>query len=176
MATLLGRVLRMSHSAAKLFWLQPNGPLQHSVSKRAPHRSFPHSHRSRRPWTTTGRMVLFGREMAMNQTCYALANTTDTPFTLYCQLRDEMAGLVRQAHGSVFDTITTSTFVCSQVVLPSTAATRTFEQVVRPIFRRILATLKNPAPLQFCVTRCCPSSSPASCASRMPDRIVSGIT
>ncbi len=87
---------------------------------------------------TTGRMVLFGREMAMNQTCYALASSTDTPFALYCQLRDEMDGLVHQAHGSVFDTITTSTFASSKVVLLSVAVTQAFERVVTPLFRRIL--------------------------------------
>jgi type I restriction enzyme S subunit len=32
---------------------------------------------------TTGRMVLLGRDMAMNQTCYALASTTETPFAMY---------------------------------------------------------------------------------------------
>src|SRR5208283_702919 len=57
---------------------------------------------------TTGRMVLFGRDMAMNQTCYALASTTKTPFALYCMTRHEMGALVQTAHGSVFDTITTS--------------------------------------------------------------------
>ncbi|HEV8714334.1 MAG TPA: restriction endonuclease subunit S [Candidatus Binatia bacterium] len=88
---------------------------------------------------TTGRMVLVGREMAMNQTCYALTSSTDTPFAPYCQLRDEMDGLVHQAHGSVFDTITTSSFASSKVVLPSVAATQAFERVVAPFFRRILA-------------------------------------
>ena len=36
---------------------------------------------------TTGRMVVLGREMAMNQTCYALSSSTGTPFALHCQLR-----------------------------------------------------------------------------------------
>jgi type I restriction enzyme, S subunit len=67
---------------------------------------------------TTGRLVMFGCEMAMNQTCYALASITDTPFALYCQLQKEMDNLVHSAHGSVFDTITTSTFANSNVILP----------------------------------------------------------
>jgi len=87
---------------------------------------------------TTGRMVLFGREMAMNQTCYALASSTNTPFALYCQLCDEIDGLVHQAHGSVFDTITTSTFASSKVVLSLVATTQAFERVATPLFRRIL--------------------------------------
>jgi type I restriction enzyme S subunit len=93
---------------------------------------------------TTGRMVLFGREMAMNQTCYALTSTTDTPFALYCRLLFEMDGLVHAAHGSVFDTITTSTFANSKIVLPTMASLQAFEQKVASIFHRILvATQEN---------------------------------
>jgi len=92
---------------------------------------------------TTGRMVMFGREMAMNQTCYALASTMGTPFALYCQLRHEMDDLVHTAHGSVFDTITTSTFSISKVVLAPKEALESFEKTVSPIFRRILANTEE---------------------------------
>ena len=77
---------------------------------------------------TTGRMVLFGRDMAMNQTCYALATTTKTPFALHCQLREEVHALVHAAHGSVFDTITTKTFEVSRVVLPPPLVLKAFEK------------------------------------------------
>jgi type I restriction enzyme S subunit len=87
---------------------------------------------------TTGRMVLFGRDMAMNQTCYALATTTQTPFALYCRLRVEIDGLVHAAHGSVFNTITTSTFASSRIVLPPRPVLTAFEELVAPVFRRIL--------------------------------------
>jgi type I restriction enzyme S subunit len=87
---------------------------------------------------TTGRMVLFGREMAMNQTCYALSSRTQTPFLLYCLLRSEIESLVHAAHGSVFDTITTSTFESSEVILPSQSAIESFETAVRPLFQRML--------------------------------------
>jgi type I restriction enzyme, S subunit len=92
---------------------------------------------------TTGRMVMFGREMAMNQTCYALASTTGTPFALYCQLRHEMGDLVHTAHGSVFDTITTSTFAGSRVLLPLKETLEEFEKIVSPIFHRILANTEE---------------------------------
>jgi type I restriction enzyme S subunit len=92
---------------------------------------------------TTGRMVLFGHEMAMNQTCYALASATGTPFALYCLLRHEMDKLVHSAHGSVFDTITTSTFDSSEVVLPPKEAVEGFEATVSPLFRRILANTEE---------------------------------
>jgi type I restriction enzyme S subunit len=92
---------------------------------------------------TTGRMVMFGRQMAMNQTCYALASNTDTPFTLYCHLRDQMENFVHAAHGSVFDTITTSTFANTKVVLPSDSVLKVFEQKVSPIFHRVLANTEE---------------------------------
>ena len=87
---------------------------------------------------TTGRMVLFGSDMAMNQTCYALATTTETPFALYCRVREEIDGLVHSAHGSVFDTITTSTFESSRIVLPPQPLLNTFEGRAAPVFQRVL--------------------------------------
>jgi type I restriction enzyme S subunit len=90
---------------------------------------------------TTGRMVLFGRDMAMNQTCYALATTTKTPFALYCRLRVAIDALIHAAHGSVFDTITTSTFASSRIVLPTLPALVAFEERVAPVFQRVLGNI-----------------------------------
>ena len=90
---------------------------------------------------TTGRMVLFGREMAMNQTCYALETTNKTPFALYCRLRQEIDALVHAAHGSVFDTITTSTFASSRIVLPPHPALEAFEKKAEPAFQRALRSI-----------------------------------
>ena len=92
---------------------------------------------------TTGRMVLFGREMAMNQTCYGLASKRGTPFTLYCQLRNTINDLVHSAHGSVFDTITTSTFSAAKVVLPPTSIIESFDKAVSSIFRKILTNTEE---------------------------------
>ena len=74
----------------------------------------------------------------MNQTCYALTSTTGTPFFLYCQLQNGIGALVHAAHGSVFDTITTSTFANSNVVLPQKPVLESFERVVSPLFKRVL--------------------------------------
>jgi len=81
--------------------------------------------------------------MAMNQTCYALATAVGTPFALYCHLREEIGNLVHAAHGSVFDTITTSTFATSKVVLPPSPVFGEFEKRVDPLFRRVLAGTKG---------------------------------
>jgi type I restriction enzyme, S subunit len=92
---------------------------------------------------TTGRMVLFGRAMAMNQTCYALISTTETPFALYCRLREEIVALVHAAHGSVFDTITTGTFALSRIVLPPLSAMKAFEERIAPSFQRVLGNINE---------------------------------
>ncbi len=93
---------------------------------------------------TTGRMVMFGRDMAMNQTCYALATTTETPFALYWLVERNIDALVHGAHGSVFDTITTNTFATSRVVLAPGPLLRAFEKRVAPLFHRLLnATLES---------------------------------
>ena len=91
---------------------------------------------------TTGRMVVLGDAMAINQTCYALATTIGTPFALYCHLREEIPNLVHAAHGSVFDTITTSTFATSKVVIPPDRVFGEFERRVDPMFRRVMAGTK----------------------------------
>lgn len=83
-------------------------------------------------------MVLLGREMAMNQTCYALTSKCDAPIALYCQLRGEIDEIVKSAHGSVFDTITTSTFRRSAVVQPPPHILARFEEIGRPVFDRIV--------------------------------------
>jgi type I restriction enzyme, S subunit len=92
---------------------------------------------------TTGRMVLLGTAMAMNQTCYALRSAAGTPFALYCQLRQGIDKLVHAAHGSVFDTITTNTFASSRIVLPPLSVLRAFEEIVAPLFHRVLANINE---------------------------------
>jgi type I restriction enzyme S subunit len=87
---------------------------------------------------TTGRMVMLGREMAMNQTCYALVSKTEAPFALYCQLRQGIENLVHAAHGSVFDTITTSTFNSARFALPPDRLFVALEELVSPLFKRVL--------------------------------------
>lgn len=74
----------------------------------------------------------------MNQTCYALATTNETPFALHCQLRAEIPALVNAAHGSVFDTITTRTFEASRVVLPPPVLLTAFEKRAAPFFLQVL--------------------------------------
>ncbi len=87
---------------------------------------------------TTGRLAMFGSPIAMNQTCYALRSKFGSHFALYCQIRQAIDSLVHSAHGSVFDTITTSTFESSAVLLPAEPNLCSFEKLVGPFFIQIL--------------------------------------
>ena len=96
---------------------------------------------------TTGRMCMLGREMAMNQTCYALASKRDTPFFVYCLAESAMDDLVHMAYGSVFDTITTRTFEGSRVIVPSLDTARAFDGLVTPMSEALLGNQLESATL-----------------------------
>ncbi len=97
---------------------------------------------------TTGRMTIFGREMAMNQTCYALRSKIGTPYSLYCHARQFMDEMVHAAHGAIFDTITTSTFSTTMVVLPGMDLLKAFNEAASPIFEGILTKILETELLQ----------------------------
>ena len=86
---------------------------------------------------------MFGDDIAMNQTCYALRSKNETPFFLYCHARNFIERLVDSAHGSVFDTITTSTFKSTDVLLPNKTVAEEFDCVVEPIFSQLLGNLQE---------------------------------
>lgn len=92
---------------------------------------------------TTGRMVLLGQDMAINQTCYALASITKTPLYLFFMLREAITILVHAAHGSVFDTITTSTFNSSQIIMPKDSIMIAFEKMIAPDCNKMLMNIKE---------------------------------
>lgn len=96
---------------------------------------------------TTGRMALLGRDMAMNQTCYALESRLEAPFALHCLIQNLMNQLVHAAHGSVFETITTSTFSGTQILLPPPALLKQCETLIDVLFRRILISTEMIASL-----------------------------
>ncbi|AMC35578.1 restriction endonuclease subunit S [Janthinobacterium sp. B9-8] len=92
---------------------------------------------------TTGRMVLFGANIAMNQTCYALASKHAAPFFLNLFMQREIQSLTQRAHGSVFDTITTNTFSTSKTLLIPAQLQVAFEGIVSPVFEGILENTKQ---------------------------------
>jgi type I restriction enzyme S subunit len=97
---------------------------------------------------TTGRMAILGNEMAINQTCYGFESLDGTPFTLHLQIDDAIEALLRSAHGSIFNTITTNSFESLPVVLPPLPVRRNFEDVTRLLFSGILANERESSSLR----------------------------
>src|SRR5208283_3392040 len=92
---------------------------------------------------TTGRFCMFGREIAMNQTCYALHSEDKRPFWLNCAFNSLVDQLVHAAHGSVFDTITTKTIDNARLVIPSNDLAQRFEGTVASLFERALSNIEE---------------------------------
>lgn len=101
---------------------------------------------------TTGRLTMLGESMAMNQTCYGLRSNVGAPFALYCYARHFIDRLVQGGHGSIFDTITTSTFDATDVLIAPDGVLQAFDEQVTPLFKQInsnihqsrtLATLRD---------------------------------
>ncbi|WP_222932476.1 restriction endonuclease subunit S [Allochromatium humboldtianum] len=92
---------------------------------------------------TTGRYCLFGSEMAMNQTCYALASLNQWPFWLNCAFGFVVQELVHSAHGSVFDTITTKTIQQARITIADQKLIDSFEETVTLLFNRIHSNLEE---------------------------------
>ena len=90
---------------------------------------------------TTGRITMLAHAMAMNQTCYALRSTVGAPYALYCNARYFMERLVQGGHGSIFDTITTSTFEATNVLLAPKEVLLAFDSQVSSLFQQIRANL-----------------------------------
>ncbi|WP_106745067.1 restriction endonuclease subunit S [Yoonia maritima] len=87
---------------------------------------------------TTGRACMFGDDIAMNQTCYALQSRHGRPFFANCLFMNEVVGITLAAHGSVFDTITTKTLQATNVTAPTDALSQAFEELVSPMFLETL--------------------------------------
>jgi type I restriction enzyme, S subunit len=90
---------------------------------------------------TTGRLTMLGRDMAMNQTCYGLRSKVGAPYALYCNACHFIERMVQGGHGSIFDTITTSTFQATPVLLAPANVLRAFDAKVAPLFQRICCNL-----------------------------------
>lgn len=91
---------------------------------------------------------MLGRDMAMNQTCYALTSPRNTPYWKSCAFSELIGNLLQSAHGSAFDTITINTLGLAQVVAATENIRAEFEGAVAPLFDRVLLTIEENAALQ----------------------------
>ncbi len=91
---------------------------------------------------TCGRWCVFGEAMAINQTCYALAGSSSEWSTYVKHIVPALlGGLVQQAHGSIFDTITTRTFKSALVAVPPNKLVSEFHATVGGMEERILSNV-----------------------------------
>jgi type I restriction enzyme S subunit len=87
---------------------------------------------------TVGKLALTGVKMAMNQSCYAIRGKNGySDFFTYFHLKTRVAELQQQTHGTVFDTITTSTFANLLTVLPHPQIAQVYDSVVEPTLLKI---------------------------------------
>jgi type I restriction enzyme S subunit len=90
---------------------------------------------------TTGRLTMVGHSMAINQTCYGLRSKLGAPFALYCNASHFIERLVQGGHNSIFDTITTSTFEATDVLLAPHEVFIAFDKHMTPLFDQVRANL-----------------------------------
>jgi type I restriction enzyme S subunit len=98
---------------------------------------------------TVGKVAIAGREMAMNQSCYALRPKPPAkPYFVYFATRLLVSMLRQQAHGSVFDTITRATFKSVKTVVPQPEIVEAFEQQVGAYMQRVLSGIRETSALR----------------------------
>ena len=87
---------------------------------------------------TVGNLALVGTPMAMNQSCYALVpkNGFGAGYVFFT-MKGAVEELRRNAHGSVFDTITRNTLSSISIVEPPLHIRGAFEQFVAPLLAQI---------------------------------------
>ncbi|QQE74731.1 restriction endonuclease subunit S [Brevibacillus composti] len=88
---------------------------------------------------TVGKVSIAGRDMAMNQSCYALiAKNGFTQKYIFLQTKQMISALQKNANGAVFDAITVSTFQNLKTLVPNIQLVRKFDEVINNIFLLIL--------------------------------------
>lgn len=87
---------------------------------------------------SVGKYGMIAKEMAMNQSCYGLYSCSEYSqamvFLMFSNMINEFQ---RAAYGSVFDTITTSTFKVSKIVKPPVDVIGTLRRKIDPLFYQL---------------------------------------
>lgn len=97
---------------------------------------------------TVGKLAMAGMPMAFNQSCYGLLPGDGASYChLYLFMQTAVADLQQRTHGSVFETITRSTFDGLMMVSPPREVVVAFETVVAPLFDALLSLLQESAKL-----------------------------
>ncbi|QNU24781.1 restriction endonuclease subunit S [Geobacillus zalihae] len=92
---------------------------------------------------TIGNISIIGKEMTMNQSCYAIKAKDELDCFVFLTLKSSINTLINQSHGSVFNTITKDTLKSLELPFDKDLAIK-FEKKVKPMFLQILSnTLEN---------------------------------
>jgi type I restriction enzyme S subunit len=91
---------------------------------------------------TVGNLAIAARDMTFNQSCYALRGSgVPGDCFVFLAAQQMVTKLQAMAHGSVFSTITRSTFEAISLDRPSDVVLHSFEAVAKPIFAKIKANV-----------------------------------
>ena len=87
---------------------------------------------------TVGKLALVDQPTAINQSCYAaIATNGYGPLFVHFLIRSALDGLRAKTHGSVFDTITRSTFAGVSATKPPQELATAYEMAVTPLLARM---------------------------------------
>jgi type I restriction enzyme S subunit len=93
---------------------------------------------------SVGKHCIIGEDMAMNQSCYGLRGREEIGQSwTYLMLNNLIRRLQQVAYGSVFDTITISTFKNTEIVAPPVEVISHFEEKVDPLFDLMHSNVKE---------------------------------
>lgn len=102
---------------------------------------------------SVGKYGMIAKSMAMNQSCYGLYTKSEfSQGLVYLMVSMLISQFQRVAYGSVFDTITTSTFETTKVIAPPTEIVHKLKDLIDPLFLELkqntienqsLMTLRN---------------------------------
>lgn len=92
---------------------------------------------------TVGKVCLAGLPMAMNQSCYALKSKDDNQLLAYFYTLEAINSLKHKANGATFDAIVTRDFETETINILSEQDAKEFNQIVKPIFEKILTNQKE---------------------------------
>lgn len=88
---------------------------------------------------TVGKVCMAGRNMAMNQTCYALLGKENYgQHFIYLQTINIVERMKKKANGAVFSAITTRDFDSEKIVIPPIEIVRNFSPKIESIYESIL--------------------------------------
>jgi type I restriction enzyme S subunit len=93
---------------------------------------------------TVGSYCILSEPMAMNQTNYGLkAKEQESDYFVFFSLANLVAQLKQASYGTIFDTVTTTTFEKSKIIIPPFFIIQKFDRLVKPIMETILGNIEQ---------------------------------